>query len=113
MYSDIMRREKTKTLDLLRQYGSDYRVILVGDADMAPSELLNIDGAIYYYYRNDTPGIHWLKMVKDHFRKCVWLNPRPARIWPHTDTIPIVKEVFPMYELTLEGITDAVKYLMR
>ncbi|MBN1574629.1 MAG: VWA domain-containing protein [Deltaproteobacteria bacterium] len=113
MYSDFMKREKAKTIDVLRQYGSDYRAILVGDADMAPSELLNVDGAIYYYYRNDTPGIHWLKMVKDHFRKCVWLNPRPARIWPHTDTIPIVKEVFPMYEMTLEGITDAVKYLMR
>jgi uncharacterized protein len=113
LYTDIARRKKAKTLEILRQYGSDYRVILVGDADMAPSELLNIDGAIYYYYRNETPGIHWFEMVRDHFKKTVWLNPRPARIWPHTDTIPIVQEVFPMYELTLNGLTDAVKYLMR
>jgi len=113
LYTDIMRRKKAKTMEILRQYGSDYRVILVGDADMAPSELLNIDGAIYYYYRNETPGIQWFQMVRDHFRKTVWLNPRPARIWPHTDTIPIVQEVFPMYELTLNGLTDAVKYLMR
>ncbi|MBN1883254.1 MAG: VWA domain-containing protein [Deltaproteobacteria bacterium] len=113
IYTDMYRRSNYETMSLLRRFGSDYKCIVVGDADMAPSELLHKNGAIHYFYYNDTPGIQWLQHIKNHFKKAVWLNPRPASVWPRTDTIPLVQEVFPMYELSLSGLTDAVKFLMK
>ena len=32
--------------------------------------------------------------------------------WPYTRTIGIIREIFPMYELTLDGLEKAVKYMM-
>ena len=37
-----------------------YKVILVGDARMAYSELFDINGNIDYFYTNDKPGLEWL-----------------------------------------------------
>lgn len=113
LYTDIGMRKKYDTHDLMRHYNNNYKCIIVGDADMAPSELLDINGAIYYYYHNDLSGIDWLRTIREYFKKCVWINPRPENVWQRTDTIPIVKEIIPMYELTLDGITEAVKYLMK
>jgi uncharacterized protein with von Willebrand factor type A (vWA) domain len=80
---------------------------------MAPTELLNRNGAIHYFYYNDVPGIEWLARIRDHFKKTVWLNPRPTYVWPRTDTVDMVKEVFPMYELTVDGLTEGIRRLMR
>ena len=113
IYTDMRRNTSFETRDFLRKYGSDYKCIIVGDADMAPSEVINVNGAIHYFYYNRTPGIEWLKIIRDHFKKSIWLNPRPKGFWHTADTIPLIAEVFRMYELTLEDITDAIKFLMK
>jgi uncharacterized protein with von Willebrand factor type A (vWA) domain len=113
LYTDMKRKSSFETRRFLHKFGKDYKCIIVGDADMAPSEIYNKNGAIHYFYYNDLPGIAWLTMIKGHFKKCAWLNPRPQQFWSRADTIPIINEIFPMYPLTINGLTDAIKYLMK
>jgi hypothetical protein len=86
-------------------------VILVGDARMATSELTERYGAINYYEHNDTPGIVWLKWIAEHFTHCVWLNPEEPYYWDHP-TVLMIGKLFPMFELTLDGLGQAVKKLV-
>jgi len=79
---------------------------------MAPEELTDPGGALYYYHHNDTPGITWLRRIQEHFRACIWLNPLPAGQWNRT-TIHLVRQMFPMYELTLDGLERGIKQLAR
>ena len=52
------RNERVATLELLRTYGPDWRVIFVGDAAMSPYELAQQGGSVEY--TNDEPGLAWL-----------------------------------------------------
>jgi uncharacterized protein with von Willebrand factor type A (vWA) domain len=113
IYSDMRRRTAHPTHELLHKFGPEYKCIVVGDADMGPTELLNRNGAIHYFYYNDVPGIEWLTRIRDHFKKTIWLNPRPAYVWPRTDTIPMVQEIFLMYELSVDGLTEGIRRLVR
>ncbi|MEW6275674.1 MAG: VWA domain-containing protein [Bacillota bacterium] len=102
------------TEEVLRNAGSDYRLIIVGDASMAPSELLMVGGAIDWTAYNEEPGLTWLQRLAAHFPCAAWLNPIPKAYWPTTegrDTISIIGQVFPMFELTVEGLEQAVKVL--
>lgn len=112
VYTDMRMNKKTSTASLLQVLDADYKVILVGDAYMAPEELAEPGGAIYYYHNNDTPGITWLRRIQEHFRACVWLNPLPERHWGRS-SIALVRKVFPMFELTLHGLDRGIKQLVR
>jgi uncharacterized protein len=107
----VGEHQQVSTESLLRTLEPDYKVIFVGDARMAAQELTERYGAIYYYQRNDTPGIVWLKRFADHFTHCVWLNPESRRLWSHP-TVALVGKLFPMYELTLDGLSQSVKKLV-
>jgi uncharacterized protein with von Willebrand factor type A (vWA) domain len=112
IYTDIRMNQKTSVQGLLRTLDADYKVIVVGDAYMAPEELTEPGGAIYYYHHNSTPGIEWLRRIQAHFKSCIWLNPIPSRNW-NRPSIELVHKVFPMFELTLDGLDRATKYLVR
>ncbi len=112
VYTDIRMNKKTSVQTLLRTLDADYKVILVGDAYMAPEELVEPGGAIYYYHNNSTPGIEWLRRIEAHFKSCIWLNPIPSRNW-NRPSIELVRKVFPMYELTLDGLDQGTKHLVR
>ena len=112
VYTDIRMNKKTSVQALLRTLDADYKVILVGDAYMAPEELTEPGGAIYYYHNNSTPGIEWLRRIDAHFTSCIWLNPIPSRNW-NRPSIELVRKVFPMYELTLDGLDQGTKHLVR
>ena len=101
------------TLDLLHKYGSDYRVIFVGDAAMSPYELLSVGGSVEYMSQ-DT-GQAWLKRITNHFDKVAWLNPEAPSYWQYTQTIGLIKDIMQghMYPMTLHGIEDMTKYLAR
>jgi uncharacterized protein with von Willebrand factor type A (vWA) domain len=43
----------------------------------------------------------------------VWLNPVSASAWNYTRTITIIREIFPMFELTIDGLEQAVSYLVQ
>lgn len=101
------------TLDVLHKYGSDYRVIFVGDAAMSPYELLSVGGSVEYMSQ-DT-GQAWLKRITNHFDKVAWLNPEAQSYWQYTQTIGLIKDIMQghMYPMTLHGIEDITKYLAR
>ena len=108
LYRDIERREAVSTEYLLHTLPADYKVLLVGDARMGPWELTERYGSINYWERNEVPGVIWLKRIAEHFTHCVWLNPDEPRFWAHP-TVQLIAKLFPMYELTLDGLGLAVK----
>src|SRR5690606_6738983 len=104
--------ERIDTDKILREHDPKSKVIFVGDAAMALSELLSVDGSIDYFQRNDLPGIKWLNKIREQFPHSVWLNPEPERAWNMTDSTRYIQRVFPMFPLTLEGIEEAARYLV-
>lgn len=111
LYRDVERQESVSTDHLLQTMESDYKVVLVGDARMAPYELTEKYGAIDYYERNEIPGIVWLKRIAEHFTHCVWLNPDNPRFWIHP-TVQMTGKLFPMFPLTIDGLGQGVKKLV-
>ena len=97
---------------MLRNLDKDYKVIIVGDAAMAPEELYSTSGN--YRGPNDgNTGMEWLLFLKRHYKKIVWLNPKMApgaAPWREAETA--IKEVFPMYKLTVDGLKQAMNRLM-
>lgn len=112
VYEDARFFRPVQVNDLLTHSDRDEKLVVVGDASMHPGELLDRGGSLYYYARNATPGIDWLKRLNEHFRRSVWLNPEPVDYWRQR-TIQLVKEIFPMYPLTIEGLAQAVTMLVR
>jgi len=112
IYRDIYHDDRVPTTKVLAAHDADWRLILVGDARMALSELTAPYGAIDYYEANQTPGVEWLRRISDHFRRVAWLNPVPPRFWGHPAT-SLVGRLFPMFPLTIEGLEDAVRLLRR
>lgn len=97
---------------MFRNLDSDYKVIIVGDAAMAPEELYS-DTGNYRGPNGGLSGYEWLKLVKRHYKKVVWLNPKMApghAPWREAETA--VKELFPMYKLTVDGLNQAMIKLM-
>ncbi len=105
-----------ETETLLRTLSSDYKVIILGDAAMAPYEFL---GSSYYSYSysqmGSGAGIDYFRMVKNHFKNVVWLNPAnmnytPGSYWK--ETLGILMEEFDMYPLSVNGLETALKKLI-
>jgi uncharacterized protein with von Willebrand factor type A (vWA) domain len=88
------------------------RLIIVGDASMAPYELMATDGSIHLEERSGKPSIERLRFLARTFSHTVWLNPVPQRMWDYTRTISVIRQLFPMFELTLDGLEGAVTQLM-
>ncbi len=105
------RSERKSTLELLRTYGPDWKLIFVGDAAMSPYELNEVGGSVEY--TNDEPGIVWLKRVVDHFRKVIWWNPEPPRAWEYTRSTHYILQVLGprMFPLTLDGVARGIDAL--
>jgi uncharacterized protein with von Willebrand factor type A (vWA) domain len=112
VYEDAQFRKGVPVADLLANSDRDEKLVLVGDALMHPAELLDPGGSMYLYSQNRASGIEWLRRLSAHFRSATWLNPEPDRFWPGT-TIEVIASVFAMYPLTLDGLAQAVRFLVR
>lgn len=107
-------RDKISTEWVLHNLKQEYKVILVGDAAMAPSELLYRGGSLDYYHGNDKTGLYWLETLKERFPSSIWLNPIDSRYWEHTygsRTIGLVRERIPMFALTAAGLEEGIRAL--
>ena len=111
--SQMRYDEVTATHDILRKYGSDYKIIFVGDAAMATYEITHSGGSIDFMNRE--PGANWLKRFSEAYDKMVWLNPTPREYWQHTHSTKIIQDLMEdrMYPLTLKGMEEAMGYLSR
>ncbi len=113
LWEDPPRRKKPFKVDELVRFDSNTRFIIVGDASMAPYELTATDGSIHIEERTNIPSYKRLQFIAKVFPYSVWLNPKDAREWPYVYTINVIRKIFPMFELTLDGLEKAVDYLMK
>jgi len=105
--------ERMPTWDVLHKYGSDYKIIFVGDGSMSPYEIAYPGGSVEHW--NEEAGAVWLKRVLDIYPRAVWLNPVREAHWNYTHSIQMIHELFGerMYPLTLEGLDDAMRELAK
>jgi uncharacterized protein len=107
LYRDFQELDRVPTERVIDQLTPQHRLILVGDASMAPYELF---GAWGWSGADQPSGLDWLRRLRARCPASVWLNPDPPRWWNHP-TVSAIGEVFPMFELTVEGLGLAVRKL--
>ncbi len=113
VWEDPPRRRKPQRVEDFSRFDPETRLLIVGDASMAPYELMARDGSIYIDERSFIPSIERLRFLAKTFRHSVWLNPRSELEWPYVQTIQTIRSIFPMFTLTLDGLEKAVRYLMK
>ena len=115
LWKDNQRRGATQiaTERVLRTYGRDYRVILVGDAAMSPYEIVQPGGSIEHWNRE--AGATWMQRLCAAFPRLVWLNPEPAVRWAYSPSTVLTRELIAgrMFPLTLAGLDLAIGELRR
>lgn len=99
---------------LFSTYDSEYRVIFVGDAMMAPVEF---EHRTYSWRTNtysDTSGYERLLQFKEKYPYLIWLNPQPrnelSSYW--AQTYDEISNMIDMYDLTVAGLEDGIKRLL-
>ena len=112
LWADPARYKKPQAIDEFARFDPETRFIIVGDASMAPYELMAADGSIHLEERSGRPGIECLKFLAKTFPHSVWLNPTTAGMWGYTQTINVIRDIFPMFELSIDGLEKAVGHLM-
>jgi uncharacterized protein with von Willebrand factor type A (vWA) domain len=112
VWEDSPRRYKPQRVEDFATWDPETRLVIVGDASMAPYELMATDGSIHIEERSGLPSIDRLNLLAQLFRHSTWLNPTPVRLWPMTRTIGTIGNVLKMFELTLDGLDRAVSHLM-
>jgi uncharacterized protein with von Willebrand factor type A (vWA) domain len=110
--SQLLRDECLPTGDLFRQLDPRWKVLIVGDAAMHPAELLEPNGNIDPRSETPTPGIQWLYRIVEYFDRAVWLNPDTPASWESTHTTRVVRKLFPMFHLSVDGLSEAVAALV-
>ncbi len=112
LWEDPARFRKPFKVDDLARLDPETRFIIVGDASMAPYELTATDGSIHIEERSSLPSYRRLQFIAETFPYAVWLNPKMETEWPYTHTINAIRNIFPMFELTIDGLEKAVAYMM-
>jgi hypothetical protein len=112
LWGDPARFRKPKPIAEFAAADAQTRLFIVGDASMAPYELMVADGSIHIEERSGTPSIECLKFLADTFSHAVWLNPIPEDMWNYTQTVNTIGRIFPMFELSIDGLDKAVHYMM-
>ena len=113
IWEDPTRRHKPQKVIEMAGMDPEARLIVVGDASMAPYELMARDGSIYVDERSGTPSIERLAFLAKTFPRNAWLNPIRASQWDYTQTISAVRQIFPMFELSIDGLEKAVYHLTK
>jgi uncharacterized protein len=112
VYSTDALMEPLEVRHLVDQLNPLWKLILVGDAAMAPGELLGTGPWGAPAGEIALSGFDWLSFLAQRFERAVWLNPDPPQYWSG-GTARVIGELFPMFHLTLEGLTEAMARLSR
>jgi uncharacterized protein len=115
VWKDNRRRfaERTRMWDVLHKFPHDYKLIFVGDAAMSPYEISHPGGSVEHF--NEESGAVWMQRLVNTYPAAVWLNPTPEAHWGYSQSTKIMKELVKdrMYPLTLGGLDDAMRELVR
>jgi uncharacterized protein with von Willebrand factor type A (vWA) domain len=105
------RETMLPTMEVLRKYGPDYKLIFVGDASMSPYEITHPGGSVEHL--NDEAGSVWLQRLTGHFRSSAWLNPVPEQNWRAGTSTGLVRQLMQdrMFPLTLDGLDRLTREL--
>ena len=113
MWKDNRRRhaESIPIGEITHKFGSDYKLVFVGDATMSPYEIVYAGGSVEHW--NEEPGAVWIKRLLNTFPKAIWLNPEPEKRWDYTPSIKMTRELMEdrMFPLTVSGLDDGIKKL--
>ncbi|MBQ4531132.1 MAG: VWA containing CoxE family protein [Lachnospiraceae bacterium] len=99
---------------LFKNLDADYKVIIVGDAQMAPEELFHNTGN-YRGPNNGLSGYEWLTWYTKKFKKVVWLNPRYHANVAKLDWLEAEQSIaglIKMFPLSVDGLKYAIEELM-
>jgi len=115
VWKDNRRRynEGIPTHDVINRYGSDYKVVFVGDASMSPWEIIYPGGSVEH--NNPEAGQTWLERIKDNYQHLAWINPVPKEQWDYTQSIGLVQSIIEnnMFPLSVKGLEQAMTQLAR
>ncbi len=113
VWRDNRRRnnERIPLHDVMHKYGRDYKLIIVGDASMSPSEIAYPGGSIEHY--NKEAGAVWMQRLLETYPSAAWLNPEPERSWEYRQSIDLLRKIMGerMFPLTLNGLERAMRQL--
>jgi len=112
--------EPNSLIDVKKVVKKRKKVIIYGDAEMSYSEF---EGDGWPPRGNDDRvdrfgmgGDDCLKLIKKKSDSVVWINPVFRREWEDRDdsgTIQAARDIIPMHDLTVGGVEDAIKGLMK
>ncbi len=111
VWIDPQRKNRPETVETLLRRDPETRLIFVGDASMAPEELLALNGGIAIEFRQAQPSIERLKQLAKTFRHTAWLNPLSVSLWDTSVTVSQIRQIFPMFPLNLAGLEKSVLHL--
>ncbi len=113
MWKNNSRRhvERMPTSEITHKYGTDYKLVFVGDATMSPYEIVSAGGSVEHW--NEEPGAVWIKRLLASFPKAIWLNPEPEQRWGYTPSIKMIRDLMDdrMFPLTVSGLDDGIRKL--
>jgi uncharacterized protein with von Willebrand factor type A (vWA) domain len=103
----------TPTTEMMNTYGSDWKLIFVGDATMSPYEITEPGGSVEHW--NAEAGAVWMARLLKRFRNAIWINPRDPQAWEGTSSARLMRQLMEgrMYPLTLDGLEAGLKELQR
>ena len=115
VWKDNRRRmaERLATWDVLHKYPSDYKVVFVGDATMAPYEITHSGGSVEHW--NEEPGALWMQRLAGVYNNLVWINPTPQDTWEYSGSVELIRGLVggQMYPLTIAGLEEAMGVLSK
>ena len=93
VWKDNRRRyvERLPTVDIIRTYSTDHKLIVVGDASMSPYEVGYPGGSIEHW--NEEAGSVWLGRLLTAYPHAIWLNPEPRLRWDYTQSITLIRDL--------------------
>ncbi len=112
LFTSMTSGDNIPTAEVLKTRPPETFMLLVGDASMAPSELISANGAIDWFERSETAGLVWLHRLRTTYTRSVWLNPMEPEHW-RGYTCDVIGRLFPMFPLSLEGLGQAIDHLVR
>ena len=115
LYTDphISYKDRVPTQWVLDNIDSSYKVIILGDAEMNPYDLTAFDW--WNSNKSTVPRTnHRFFDIKARYPNVIWLHPQkaPTNLHHWSQSFFMIKDIFPMYRLSLEGLNEGIHKLL-